>query len=166
MTATSVLLAAALLVGQAGAAPELRGLGSLHMPVSTTVPRAQAFFDQGVRLLYAFNHAEARRAFRQAAQAYNQPSVWHQSPRLVLGAALLAAKRPADAEVEYRKDLARYRENGWALFGLWQSLAAQGRTAEARQVRARFRRAWAGADIDLTSSRIMAMPKVSGSGRR
>jgi hypothetical protein len=49
-------------------APELRNLGALHVPVTTSVPRAQAFFNQGVRLLYAFNHAEARRAFQEAAR--------------------------------------------------------------------------------------------------
>ena len=49
-------------------APELTGLGALHMPVTTPVPRAQLFFDQGMRLLYAFNHTEAIRAFREAAR--------------------------------------------------------------------------------------------------
>jgi hypothetical protein len=49
-------------------APELSGLGTLHVSVSTASPRAQRFFDQGVRLLYAFNHAEAIRAFREAAR--------------------------------------------------------------------------------------------------
>ncbi len=49
-------------------APELNGLGTIHMPVTTSVPRAQRFFDQGVRLVYAFNHQEARRAFREAAR--------------------------------------------------------------------------------------------------
>ena len=49
-------------------APELTGLGTLHMPVTTSVPQAQRFFDQGLRLLYAFNHAEAIRAFREAAR--------------------------------------------------------------------------------------------------
>ena len=38
------------------------------MPVTTSVPQAQRFFDQGLRLLYAFNHAEAIRAFREAAR--------------------------------------------------------------------------------------------------
>ena len=38
------------------------------MPVTTSVPGAQRFFDQGLRLLYAFNHAEAIRAFREAAR--------------------------------------------------------------------------------------------------
>src|SRR5262245_1727725 len=49
-------------------APELEGLGNLSMPVSTANPRAQRFFDQGLRLLYAFNHQEALRAFREAAR--------------------------------------------------------------------------------------------------
>ena len=49
-------------------APELAGLGDLHMPVTTAEPRAQRFFNQGIRLLYAFNHEEARRAFREAAR--------------------------------------------------------------------------------------------------
>ena len=98
--------------------------------------------------------------------AYNEPPVWHQSPRHVLGAALMTAGRAAEAEVEYRKDLERFRENGWALFGLWQSLTAQGRTADAQQVRARFEKAWARADITLTSSRVMPGPALSASDRR
>ena len=49
-------------------APALEGLGSLHMPVTTANPQAQAFFNQGVRLLYAFNHQESRRAFEEAAR--------------------------------------------------------------------------------------------------
>ena len=43
-------------------------LGTLHVPVTTKNPKAQAYFDQGMRLTFAFNHAEAARAFR-AAQA-------------------------------------------------------------------------------------------------
>jgi len=43
------------------------GLGDLHHPVSTKKPQAQQFFDQGLRLIYAFNHEEAARAFHRAA---------------------------------------------------------------------------------------------------
>jgi hypothetical protein len=46
-------------------APVLEGLGSLHMPVTTGNPQAQAFFNQGVRLLYAFNHQESRCVLRK-----------------------------------------------------------------------------------------------------
>src|SRR5271166_6131557 len=44
------------------------GLGDLHHPVSTKNPQAQEFFDQGLRFIYAFNHDEAARSFRHAAE--------------------------------------------------------------------------------------------------
>jgi tetratricopeptide (TPR) repeat protein len=44
------------------------GLGDLHHPVTTTNPEAQRFFDQGLRLIYAFNHDEAASSFRRAAE--------------------------------------------------------------------------------------------------
>ena len=44
------------------------GLGDLHHPVSTKNPQAQAFFDQGLRFIYAFNHDEAARSFGHAAE--------------------------------------------------------------------------------------------------
>lgn len=49
-------------------APLLANLGRHHHAVTTSNPRAQQFFDQGLRLVYAFNHAEAVRAFREAAR--------------------------------------------------------------------------------------------------
>jgi tetratricopeptide (TPR) repeat protein len=49
-------------------APLLANLGSYHHKVSTSNARAQQFFDQGLRLVYGFNHAEAVRAFREAAR--------------------------------------------------------------------------------------------------
>src|ERR1700689_4667721 len=44
------------------------GLGDLHHPVSTEIPQAQQFFDQGLRFIYAFNHDEAARSFQHAAE--------------------------------------------------------------------------------------------------
>jgi len=44
------------------------GLGNIHHPVSTKNPDAQKFFNQGLRLIYAFNHDEALRSFRKAAE--------------------------------------------------------------------------------------------------
>jgi tetratricopeptide (TPR) repeat protein len=46
----------------------MTGLGHLHHPVSTKNAPAQEFFDQGLRLIYAFNHDEAARSFRKAAE--------------------------------------------------------------------------------------------------
>ncbi|HKH73536.1 MAG TPA: alpha/beta hydrolase [Vicinamibacterales bacterium] len=86
---------------------------------------------------------------------YSEPPVWHHPPRQVLGAMLLETGRAVEAEVVYREDLQRFRENGWSLFGLRESLRAQHRGEEAADVQRRFDRAWTRADVTLTSSRIM-----------
>jgi len=64
-----------LAVAQPHAAPAqpkpailMPGLGDLHHPVSTKNAQAQQFFDQGLRLIYAFNHDEAARSFQRAAE--------------------------------------------------------------------------------------------------
>jgi tetratricopeptide (TPR) repeat protein len=84
---------------------------------------------------------------------YIEPPDWDYPPRQSLGAVLLAAGRPLEAEVVYWEDLRRKPENGWALFGLMQALRAQGKDALAEEVELRFQKAWARADIQLTSSR-------------
>ena len=48
-------------------APLYDNLGSHHHAITTASPEAQRYFDQGLTLSYAFNHAEAIRSFRQAA---------------------------------------------------------------------------------------------------
>src|SRR5271169_4437309 len=52
----------------AGAAPLLIGLGHLHHPITTSNPLVQRYFDQGLTLVYAFNHDEAARSFEYAAK--------------------------------------------------------------------------------------------------
>ncbi|HKV38718.1 MAG TPA: hypothetical protein VJX67_05870 [Blastocatellia bacterium] len=51
-----------------GPASLMTGLGSLHHPVTTANTQAQRFFDQGLTLVYAFNHHEAIRSFKRAAE--------------------------------------------------------------------------------------------------
>jgi tetratricopeptide (TPR) repeat protein len=46
----------------------LDGTGTLHHPVSTTNVDAQKFFDQGLRMIFGFNHGEALRSFERAAE--------------------------------------------------------------------------------------------------
>ena len=53
----------------------MSGLGDLHHPVSTSNAEAQQFFDQGLRLIYAFNHDEAALSFRRAAELDPQNAV-------------------------------------------------------------------------------------------
>ena len=86
---------------------------------------------------------------------YNEPPDWHVPVRQALGAVLLQAGRPAEAESIYWQDLEKNRENGWALFGLMKSLRAQGKYEQAKAVQKRFDRAWEHADIELTSSRFI-----------
>jgi tetratricopeptide (TPR) repeat protein len=82
---------------------------------------------------------------------YMEPPFWHSPVRHALGAALLEAGRPAEAEALYLEDLRRFPENGWSLHGLAASLRAQGR--DASEVERRFADAWNQADVTLASSR-------------
>ena len=86
-------------------------------------------------------------------QIYEEPPTWYQPARQFLGAALLEANRPAEAEAVYRVDLRRNPKNGWSLFGLMQSLQAQKKRAEANEVKKAFKEAWARADVRLKASR-------------
>ncbi len=81
---------------------------------------------------------------------YTEPPFWYYPTRHTLGKALLAADRPAEAEAVYRTDLEQYPLNGWAMFGLVQSLEAQGKDATAARIK--FEQLWAGADVSLTAS--------------
>src|SRR5208337_1324753 len=54
-------------MGTAKPVTMMTGLGDLHHPVSAKNAGAQGFFDQGLRLIYAFNHDEAARSFQEAA---------------------------------------------------------------------------------------------------
>jgi tetratricopeptide (TPR) repeat protein len=86
--------------------------------------------------------------------AYNEPPDWFFPVRHNLGAILLQAEQPVEAEEIYREDLKEFPQNGWSLFGLWQSLKAQNRESEAAEVKKKFEKAWKYADIKLQSSRI------------
>ncbi len=97
--------------------------------------------------------ADLREAVRiEDTLRYDEPPDWIQPARHTLGAVLLSAHRPAEAEQVYRADLERFPENGWSLFGLKQSLQAQGKKAEAAQAERRFARAWAAADVKIDST--------------
>ena len=85
--------------------------------------------------------------------AYTEPPPWYMPMRQTLGAVLLEAGQPDHAEVAFREDLKHWPENGWSLFGLLESLRAQGKTDEANRVQRRFLRAWSRADVVLTAAR-------------
>ncbi|WKN43843.1 hypothetical protein [Tunicatimonas pelagia] len=89
---------------------------------------------------------------------YNEPPDWFFSVRHPLGVVLLEMGKFTEAEAVYREDLFFLPENGWALNGLYQSLEAQNKVAEAKEVQQRFNQAWQYADIALSASE--AIPLV------
>ena len=96
--------------------------------------------------------SEAVRQFRAATAledglVYAEPPTWYYPMRHSLGKALLAANRPREAELVYRRDLARFPNNGWSLYGLSRSLFLQGKITEGRKASQMFEEAWRAADV-------------------
>lgn len=60
-------------------------LGNYHHPISTNIPLAQRYFDQGLILAYGFNHAEAKRSFLEAARLDPNCAMCYWGVALVLG---------------------------------------------------------------------------------
>jgi tetratricopeptide (TPR) repeat protein len=81
---------------------------------------------------------------------YTEPPFWYYPTRHSLGKALLAAGKAQQAEAVYRRDLEDYPRNGWAMFGLMQSLKAQGK--DPSEAMDDFALVWSKADVTLTSS--------------
>jgi tetratricopeptide (TPR) repeat protein len=90
----------------------------------------------------------------QDALPYTEPPFWYYPTRQSLGAALIKAKKYAEAQAVYEKDLKQYPHNGWSTFGLIQALDAQKKTAEADMHREHFKAMWQFADVELKGSRI------------
>ena len=129
-----------------GRYPLSLGVGVAERMLAAELALAEGQTDQAITIL------------RQAASQedhipYDEPPGWHQPVRQVLGAVLLEAGQPEQAESVYREELRRNPENGWSLFGLGQALKAQERADEAAMVQARFEQAWGDADVTLAASR-------------
>ena len=83
---------------------------------------------------------------------YGEPPDWLAPTRESLGVALLQAGKAAQAEAIFREDLKRNPRTPRSLFGLAETLKAEGKTTEAATVRQQFQRAWRKADTKLTLS--------------
>ena len=84
-------------------APRLQNLGVHTFKVKTKSPKAQLFINQGVNLSYGFNHAEAGRAFAEAARLDPACAMAYWGQALVLGpninASMDAANEPKALEL-------------------------------------------------------------------
>ncbi|MGR8948973.1 MAG: hypothetical protein ACU84Q_13075 [Gammaproteobacteria bacterium] len=103
------------------------------------IERGIAYAERGVRL--------------QESLLYNEPPDWYFPVRHILGALLLDAGRPAEAEAVYWADLHDNPNNGFSLYGLQRALTAQGKADVGAEISQRFEKAWAAADVELSSSR-------------
>lgn len=125
------------------------GLNSL----SSVLKIAEHVLD--ARIAWAQGNKAAAIAFwRQAVGAqdalnYDEPPGWYYPVRESLGAALLQSGSLAESEQIFRDDLKMNPRNGRSLFGLMESLKAQGKTVAASLVEREFERAWKNADAKL-----------------
>jgi tetratricopeptide (TPR) repeat protein len=101
----------------------------------------------------AIQHLERATRYEESL-IYTEPSDWPQPARQRLGAVLLEAGRPDEAEAVYWEDLRKNPGNGWSLFGLMQALKAQEKDADAALAQQRFERVWKDADITHSGSAI------------
>jgi tetratricopeptide (TPR) repeat protein len=95
------------------------------------------------------DHRTAIRWFEQAAALqdalpYTEPPYWYYPIRQSLAAALLQARRYAQAERQFQLALSRAPSNGWSYYGLAELYKARGNTAAARKAEANLARTWIG----------------------
>jgi tetratricopeptide (TPR) repeat protein len=127
-------------------APTIRLITIAEQILAAEIAAGNRRFDEAIARLQ-------RAVLLQDGLMYNEPPDWYFPIRHYLGAVLLEAGLPQEAEAVYWQDLALYRENGFSLLGLQKALEAQGRTGEAAGFAERHRKAFARADVQLTSSR-------------
>lgn len=106
----------------------ISGMGSHRHPVSTTNPEAQKFFDQGLSFVYAFNHDEAIRSFKRAAELDPQMAMAHWGVALALGPNI-------NLDVDPEREKAAYEAAQQAL-----ALAAKGPENERAYIEALVKR--------------------------
>lgn len=103
-----------------GTVPLYANLGTLAFPITTRNPKAQAYFNQGLRLSFGFNHAEAQRAFQAAQQLDPECAMCFWGEALVLGPNINVPMMP--------------EANAPALAALARAVALEGRVSELEQM--------------------------------
>ncbi|MGZ8154809.1 MAG: tetratricopeptide repeat protein [Burkholderiales bacterium] len=110
---------------------------------------AQAGNDQATTL------RELEAAIRlQDELPYMEPAYWYYPVRQTLGAVLLMTGDTKAAREAFGESLARTPNNAWALYGLEQAYAREGKKREAKVVEERFTRAWTGGKASIQLARL------------
>jgi tetratricopeptide (TPR) repeat protein len=143
---------------RAAAAPALRELEVKGIDPLAALLGVAVESLRGETALAAGRRGEALARLRAAvaledALEAEEPPLWAASTRIALGGALLASGRPREAAAVFREDLARHPDNGWALYGLAESLQRQGLRNEAAKAATAYRTAWARADVGRPDAR-------------
>lgn len=149
---------------------EMASLSSLVDKMTEGQPGYSNFEDAGGLLTIALQVVEGEMASKKGdydkavfhlssaarmedSLAYNEPPSWYFPTRHILGAILLDAGRPVEAEVVYWDDLKHNPENAYSLYGMYQALKAQKKDALAEEFMNRYNKMWENSDVKLTSSR-------------
>jgi len=147
LEASAAAVSPEFMVGPNNKGPAVTKLASQIL--TAAIANARGDRDAAIR-----DYTEAVRI--QDALGYDEPPSWYYPVRESLGAELLAAKKDAEAEAVYRTDLKRNPDNPRSLYGLEESLRAEGKAEEASKVEARFTKAWSHADISLAPEKVAA----------
>lgn len=90
--------------------PLFNNLGNLHFSISTKNERAQAFFDQGLKLSYAFNHAEAHRSFMEASRLDPNSAMTYWGQAFALGPNINDPLPPEERKVKINIAIAKAKQ--------------------------------------------------------
>ncbi|MEZ2414732.1 hypothetical protein ACA086_07175 [Muriicola sp. E247] len=87
--------------------PLFENLGTLNFPITTSNPRAQEFFNQGLRLTYAFNHAEAHRSFMEASRLDPKSPMTYWGQAYALGPNINDPEPLEERKIKYNEAMAK-----------------------------------------------------------
>ncbi|MCH2112025.1 MAG: hypothetical protein MK213_04140, partial [Planctomycetes bacterium] len=127
------------------------------LALAKEVALGEVYWNEGNTALAIHHLKEATK--QEHVLVYTEPPAWMVPVRHALGAILLASGDALAAEMTYREDLSKHRENAWSLLGLSQALKKQGKHTEAEIVNVRFEKAWERSDITATSSCYCVKPQ-------
>ncbi len=115
------------------------------LKIADSVLRGMIYTQQGNETLAISNLKAAVKI--QHDMGYHEPPDWYFPTKEVLAYAYLKWHHPAQAEDLFMQDLQQYPKNGWALYGLAESMRQLGKTQQADEIEKEYQEAWKYSDI-------------------